>query len=286
MRFAFVERNRDWYTIAALCRNLEVSKAGYYAWRERGLSLRAQSDQVLSAQIRALHSTSSKTYGSPTIHRALHQDGYCVGRKRVARLMREAGLRSKRRPLVRKTTQSDHTYAIAPNLLNRNFTLGAPNLAWVGDITYFATREGWLYLAVVLDLFSRRVVGWSMKHRIDRTLVLDALQMGLEQRNPKPGLIMHTDRGSQYACTEYRQFIERHGIRPSMSRKGDCWDNAVAESFFATLKAELACPIWETRAQARSEIFHFIEIWYNRQRRHSTIGYLSPSVFEESQSVA
>jgi len=280
LRCGFIERHRDQYTITALCRNLAVSKAGYYAWRERKPSQRVREDSVLSADIRAIHENSSRAYGSPQIHRALLKAGTHVGRKRVARLMREAGLRSKRRSHARRTTHSNHHYAIAPNLLNRNFRVASPNRAWVCDITYFWTGEGWLYLAIVLDLFSRRIVGWSMGNRIERNLVIDALEMAVEHRRPSAGLIVHTDRGSQYACKEYRRFLEGHGMRPSMSRKGDCWDNAVAESFFATLKAELDQTKLTTRVHARSAIFHYIEIWYNRNRQHSTIGYVSPTAFE------
>jgi putative transposase len=195
--------------------------------------------------------------------------------------MKTEQIQGKRRRQPRKTTTSSPSYAVAPNLLNRQFSSTTPNLAWVADITYFATREGWLYLAIVLDLFSRRIVGWSMSQWIDADLVLAALQMAVDRRRPKPGLIVHTDRGSQYACNEYRTFIDAHGIVPSMSRKRDCWDNAVAESFFASLKADLKTErLWASRAEARTAIFEYIETWYNPERLHSTLGYVSPIEFE------
>jgi putative transposase len=201
--------------------------------------------------------------------------------------MRIEQIQGKKRQAFRITTKSAHSYPIAPNLLNRQFTAPAPNRAWVADITYLSTREGWLYLAVVLDLFSRRVVGWSMSNHNDAPFVLAALRMAVDWRNPDPGLIVHTDRGSQYACNEYRAFIEAHGIVPSMSRTRACWDNAVAESFFATLRLELQPDRrWSTRSEARMAIFEYIEGWYNRERRHSTIGYLSPAKFEERRRVA
>ena len=270
-----------------MCRNLEVSKAGYYAWRERTPSARAKSDAALSIRIGAIHRKSRGNYGSPKIHAELKATGLRIARKRVARLMKQEELAGKKPRAFRVTTQSSHAYPVAPNVLDRQFTVSAPNRVWVGDITYFSTREGWLYLAVVLDLFSRRVVGWSMSTCIDADLVLSALRMAVERRRPKPGLIVHTDRGSQYACNEYRNFSAAHGIVPSMSRKRDCWDNAVAESFFATLKLEIKPKrLWSSRAEARTAIFYYIEAWYNRERRHSTIGYLSPMEFEQRRHVA
>lgn len=271
----------------AMCRNLNVSKAGYYAWRGRKPSARAEADEALKLRIRAIHLENKERYGSPRIHAELQSLGISLGRKRVARLMRVQRLKAKKRRHFRVTTVSSHSYPIAENILARNFKPAHPNRVWVSDITHFATREGWLYLAVVLDLFSRRVVGWSMSTRIDAALVLGALQMAIQARKPQPGLLVHTDRGSQYACREYRAFIQTHGIIPSMSRKGDCWDNAVAESFFATLKVELTTKtLWATRDEARSAVFEYIEIWYNRRRRHSTNGYLSPLEFEKCRRVA
>jgi putative transposase len=273
--------------VVALCRNLEVSKAGYYAWRERKQSARSKKDAQLEARIRSIHESSNKRYGSPRVHAELQACGVRVGRKRVARLMRSAQLKVKYRRRFRVTTLSSHGYPVAANVLHRKFKTSRPNQAWVADITYLPTKEGWLYLAVVLDLFSRRVVGWSMSRFIDTELVLNALRMAVTGRRPPSGLIVHTDRGSQYACREYRAYIEAHGIIPSMSRKGDCWDNAVAESFFSTLKIELKPErVWVTRDAARIEIFQYLETWYNRARRHSTLGYLSPAKYEKCRRVA
>jgi transposase InsO family protein len=276
------------YTIVALCRNLEVSKAGYYAWRGRKPSTRDRVDDELSCQIRSIHVDSRRCYGSPNIHAALRKQGVRVGRKRVARLMHSHELRGKkarRRRVI--TTESAHNYPVAPNILNRQFEQSAPNRAWAADITYFSTKQGWLYLAIVLDLFSRRVVGWSMSRYIDAELVLGALQMGIQTRRPAPGLLVHTDRGSQFACRDYRNFVDAHGISASMSRKRDCWDNAVVESFFASMKCEIKPEqVWATRSDARAEIFEYIEVWYNRQRQHSSLGYLSPAEFEESRRVS
>jgi putative transposase len=286
LRFAFIEAHRWQFRIVAMCRVLEVSKAGYYAWRERKPSARAKADTLLSIQIRAIHRKSRGRYGSPMIQAELRDAGFLVARKRVARLMRIEQIQGKKRRAFRVTTKSAHSYPVAPNRLDRQFTAAAPNRAWVADVTYLLTREGWLYLAVVLDLFSRRVVGWSMSNHNDAPFVLSALKMAVDWRKPKAGLIVHTDRGSQYACNQYRAFTERHGVIASMSRKRDCWDNAVAESFFATLKLELQPDrLWKTRSEARTAIFEYIEGWYNRERRHSTIGYLSPATFE-SQHVA
>jgi putative transposase len=228
-----------------------------------------------------VHAESRGRYGSPRVHRELVAKGLTVSKHRVARLMRENGLRGKRRRKFRHTTDSDHALPVAPNTLARDFTADAPNEAWVTDITYIPTREGWLYLAAIIDLFSRRVVGWSMSDRITRQLTLDALTMALAARTPAVGLLHHSDRGSQYASADYRAALDAAHIECSMSRKGNCWDNAVAESFFATLKTELVHDAdWCTRAEARSAIFEYLEIFYNRRRRHSSIGYVSPEEFE------
>ena len=213
--------------------------------------------------------------------------GIEIGRNRIARLMRLEGLKAKKRRHFRITTVSSHSYPIAKNVLNRQFHPPAANKAWAADITYLSTKEGWLYLAIVIDLFSRRIVGWAMSSKIDADLAISALRMAIQIRSPKPGLVVHTDRGSQYACREYRRFIAEHGIVPSMSRKGDCWDNAVAESFFSTLKVEIKSEkLWATRSEARTEIFEYIEAWYNRERRHSSLNYLSPADFEKCRPVA
>jgi transposase InsO family protein len=270
-----------------MCRVLAVSKAGYYAWRDRAPSARARADRQLAAEIRAVHRRSRATYGSPRVHAELRAQGVRVSEKRVARVMRAEGVRAKRRRRFRVTTDSRHGEPVAPNVLDRRFAVAqvaAPDRVWAGDITYVATREGWLYLAVVLDLASRRVIGWSMRHTLERGLTLDALAMALAQRRPAAGVLHHSDRGSQYACGEYRGLLAQHRMRCSMSRKGDCWDNAVVESFFATLKAELVDGAeWPTREAARAALFEYVEVWYNRQRRHSSLGYLSPLQYEQQQ---
>src|SRR5260370_16310785 len=254
-----------------------VSCTGFYAWCRRGLSRRAQQDAALKVQIRAAHAGSGKRYGSPRIHADLKAENQHVGRKRVARLMREEGLEGQRKRRFRVTTDSRHSHPVAANELNRNFTASAPNKIWVTDITYIWTREGWLYLAAILDLFSRRVVGWSLDSHIDRSLALDALAMALKSRHPERGLLHHSDRGVQYASVEYQSQLRDHDILCSMSRKGDCWDNAVAESFFSTLKAELVHRTdYVSRSQARASVFEYIEAFYNGRRRHSALGYVSP----------
>lgn len=268
-----------------MCAVLQASKAGYYAWRNRKPSDRDKRDTEIAEKIVEIHRTSRKTYGSPRIHRALRKVGVSCGRKRVARLMRESEIEGRQRKRFRRTTDSNHEHPIAENVLNRRFDpreIGAPNVTWTGDITYIWTMEGWLYLAVVLDLFSRRVIGWSMRHTMEAELALDALQMALDQRCPEGGVLHHTDRGVQYACGDYRKLLTRNEMICSMSRKGDCWDNAVSESFFATLKNELIeTQPWETREQVRAAVFEYIEVWYNRERLHSSLDYNSPAAYEE-----
>lgn len=281
MKYAFIRAHRDVHEVTTLCRVLGVSKAGYYAWAKRGPSQRAVEDQALAAAIRAAHLDSGRTYGSPRVHRELRNQGRRHGVKRVARVMRQEGLRAKTTRRFRVTTQSDHAHRVAPNVLARRFDERRPNRVWVADITYLRTREGWLYLAVVLDLGTRAVVGWAMRHTMERGLTLDALDMAVRRRRPAPGVLHHADRGSQYACRDYRARLTAHGMTCSMSRKGDCWDNAVAESFFATLKRELADDAdWATRDEARTAVFRYIETWYNRRRRHSALGYVSPEQYE------
>jgi len=265
---------------------MAVSSSGFYAWCRRGLSLRAKEDAALTVEIRAAHAASGKRYGSPRIHADLKADDHHVGRKRVARLMRAEGIEGQRKRRFRVTTDSRHSHPIAANELQRNFTAPAPNKVWVTDITYIWTREGWMYLAAILDLFSRRVVGWSMDSCIDRTLVLDALSMALKTRRPEPGLLHHSDRGVQYASADYQSQLINSGIVCSMSRKGDCWDNAVAESFFSTLKAELVHQAdYVSRDQARASVFEYIEVFYNGQRRHSVLGYISPVEYEAATAL-
>jgi len=270
----------------ALCRNLEVSKAGYYAWRDRKPSDRIVEEDRLRSEIRKSHEQSKQIYGMPKIRADLHGEGMVVGHNRVARLMREEGIAGKKRHRSRRAALASPIYAVAPNLLNGNFGADQPNRKWVADITYLSTGEGFLYLATVLDLYSRRIVGWSMSRNINAALVIDALNAAVQSRRPSTDLIVHTDRGSQYACREYRSYIKQRHITPSMSEKAKCWQNAVAESFFATLKNETGSGSWKTRREARDEVFEFIEAWYNTRRRHSTIGYLSPKQYEESRLVA
>jgi len=268
-----------------MCHALEVSKAGYYVWREREPNKHDKRDEELAKDIERIHRKSRKTYGSPRIHRALRKEGILCGRKRVARIMREKEIKGRQRKRFRRTTDSNHKHPIAENILDRRFDpqeIGAPNVTWAGDITYIWTLEGWLYLAVILDLFSRYVVGWSMRHTLEAELGLDALRMALDRRCPQGGVLHHTDRGVQYACGDYQTLLTDHGMTCSMSRKGDCWDNAVSESFFATLKVELIeTKVWETREQVRAAVFEYVEVWYNRERLHSTLDYNSPAAYEQ-----
>lgn len=266
-----------------------VSKAGYYAWKKRPWSERRKRDADLRFHVIAFHRESYRRYGSRPIVHDLREIGEHVSRKRVVKIMRSAGIAGKRRKAFRITTTSTHTRQVSPNLLDRHFApfeIEASNRVWAGDITYLQTRDGWLYLAVVLDLFSRRVIGWSMSHRLEARLVLDALQMAVDRRSLDGAVIFHSDRGSQYASDAVQRFHDRHQLLGSMSRKGDCWDNAVVESFFSTLKRELDDPIFDSRESARAIIFEYIEIWYNRRRRHSTLGYVSPEQFERKHQAA
>lgn len=266
-----------------MCRALRVSTSGYYVWRRRLAS--SEADAELLVEIKAIFTESKGRYGSPRVHRKLRQRGTRCGQKRVARLMREHGLRARQRRRYTSTTDSQHTLPVAENVLDRQFEVEVADARWAADITYIWTRQGWLYLAVVIDLFSRRVVGWSMREAMERSLVIAALEMALRARNPSPGLLLHSDRGSQYASGDYQALLRRAGCACSMSRRGNCWDNAPVESFFSTLKMELVHERrYETRQQARSEIFEFIEVWYNRQRLHSSLGYLSPVDYEEMQA--
>ena len=267
--------------MAVMCRALKVSKSGFYAWRRRLPSDREREDVRLKVQIREIHAQNYSCYGSPRILRELRARGVRVGRNRVIRLMRATGIAGCRPRRFRKTTESSHTMPVAENLLERRFQVSAPNRVWATDITFVGTWEGWLYLAVVLDLFSRRVVGWSMAESLRKELVLNALVMALGQRVPESGLMHHSDRGSQYASFDYQKVLETHGIKCSMSRKGDCYDNAVVESFFATLKKELIKrQTWCTRQQARSAIHEYVGGFYNSRRRHSSLGGVSPADFE------
>ena len=282
MIFRFIRQHQNSFPVGLMCKVLGVSRSGFYAWQKRPESKRKRQDHSLKARIRRVHKESRSTYGSPRIHRELCDQGESCGRHRVARLMREDGLKAKVKKRYKATTDSKHNLPVAPNLLQRNFDPVAPDQVWASDITYIWTAEGWLYLAVVLDLFSRSVVGWSMSRRIDRHLVMNALTMAIKRRSPACGLIHHSDRGVQYASDDFQALLAKHGIRCSMSRKGDCWDNAAVESFFGTLKQEevFHCHYF-SRQQARQSLFDYIEFFYNRRRRHSTLGYVSPARFEE-----
>ena len=269
------------FPIAFLCRQLGVSTSGYYTWEKRPVSKRKQEDAVLLEKIRESHRRGRGTYGSPRIHDDLKEQGETVGRHRVARLMRENGITARPLKRFRRTTDSNHNLPVAPNLLERNFTTERPDEVWVGDITYLWTASGWSYLAVIVDLFSRRVVGWAIDNNMRSELVLKALEMAKGQRDVRPGLIFHSDRGSQYASQDYRDALSVSGIIASMSRKGDCLDNAVAESFFATIKRELVSKCyWLSLKAARTAIHDYIEVFYNRRRKHSTNGHLSPVDYE------
>jgi putative transposase len=286
-RFIMAEQAR--YPITVLCRALGVSRAGYYAWKQRRVSARAQADAALTAEIRRVHLRSRQTYGAPRIHADLAARGIAVSRKRVARLMRMANLVGcgRRRRVVR-TTVADPTATPAPNVICRDFYPDAPNRLWVGDITYVPTAEGWLYVATLLDAYSRRVVGWAMADHLRTDLALDALVLALRRRHIAPGeLVHHTDRGCQYTAHRYQAILADVQITCSMSRTGNCFDNAMAESFFATFKAELVDRYhWPTRHAARLAIFEWLEVYYNRQRRHSALGYLSPVAFEAQAAAA
>jgi len=267
-----------------MCQTLEVGRKGFYAWLNRPESPRRQENRRLLVEIKAVHQKSRKTYGSPRVHAELRANGYVCGRHRVARLMRHHGIVSKHKRKFRATTNSVHSYPIAGNKLQRRFDVSKPGQCWVSDITYIPTREGWLYLAVTLDLFHRKVIGWAMDRWIGRQLAIDALNMAIRNGCLESGLIHHSDRGVQYASNEFQALLKTHAIQCSMSRKGDCWDNAVAESFFHTLKVELIQGnFYDTRQQAKADIFDYIEIFYNRQRRHSYLGYLSPVDFEKKE---
>jgi putative transposase len=281
VRFQFVAAEKATYPVKTLCQMLEVSRSGFYAWQQRKPSQRATANREIQSQIGKIHDEMKQRYGSPRMHRELVGRGYQVGRHRVARLMRAANVRARRRRSFVRTTMSRHGFAVAANLVNRKFTVRQPNRLWTTDITYVPTREGWLYLAVVLDLYSRFIVGWATSSRIDGELTLAALANAVKRRRPQPGLIHHSDRGSQYAATSYRRALARHGMRCSMSRKGDCWDNAPAESFFGSLKVELLNEgAFASRDAAKASLFEYIEMFYNRQRRHSALDYESPAAYE------
>lgn len=288
MRFVFIAAEKALYPVRLLCEVLGVKASGYYAWAARPASPKKIADAQLLVEIKAAMQRGRGAYGSPRVHRDLRAHGVRVGKKRIERLMRENGLEARQKRYFVHTTDSRHPHPIAPNLLKRDFDPKAANIAWAGDVTYIATGEGWLYLAVLLDLFSRRVVGWATSAVNDRQLALDALGRALRSRRPPPGLVHHTDRGSPYASDEYRQALADSGIVASMSRTGDCYDNAVAESFFATLKTEhVDHEDFATRAIGTASIGDYVERFYNTARRHSHLAYVSPIEFElRSQTAA
>ena len=285
MRYAFIAEYGHPFGVKRLCQILGVGRSGYYAWKQRSPSPRQQANQALAGQVRAAYQASRQTYGSPRIQVALRRQGVASGRHRIARLMRQEGLyarpRHKTRPM---TTRRQPGVVPAPNRLNQDFAAGAPNQKWVCDFTYIETQEGWLYLAVVLDLFSRQVIGWSMSETMDAALVESALHMALLGRQPPAGLLHHSDQGSQYTSASYLDCLNGVLAQLSMSRVGNCYDNAVMESFFATLKTECVRGPFSTRSLARTTIFEYLEVWYNRQRFHSTLGYHSPVDFEQQFS--
>jgi putative transposase len=280
--FSFIEAHRDQWPVCLLCDALDVSTAGYYAWRERPISDQHQRQSALVVDIRAIHAEVKARYGSPRIHAELAARGRDCCVNTVAKLMRANDIRAKTARKFRCTTDSNHDLPVAENVLDRQFDPEAPNEAWVTDSTYIPTREGWLYLAVVEDLYSRRVVGWSMADHMESRLVVDALEMAVQRRLPGEGLLAHSDRGSQYASEHYQGLLGKHGIACSMSRRADCWDNAPMESFFASLKKELVHGAdFATRAEARAAIFEYIEAFYNLKRRHSSLGYVAPAEYEQ-----
>nr|WP_232318536.1 IS3 family transposase [Sphingomonas sp. TDK1] len=285
MKFTLIDRARKDFPVHRLCQVLGVSQSGYFAWKDRPASRRQRDDMVMLAHVRSGFALSNGTYGSPRMTRELQDDGFAIGRRRTARLMRENGLRARQKRRFKRTTDSEHAWPIAPNIIDQDFTATAPNQKWGVDISYVWTREGWLYLAVVIDLFSRRVVGWAVGDRLHRDLALAALRKALVLRRPPQGLIHHSDRGSQYCSVEYQAELRRHGIRISMSGKGNCYDNAMVETFFKTIKSELVWrTVFYTRDQAKQAIARYIDGFYNPIRRHSALDYISPAQFERTAS--
>jgi transposase InsO family protein len=286
MKYVFMAAHEGEFAVKRMCKVLDLKRSGYYAWRKRKPSTRAQANQALLDMIKTEHEKSRKTYGSPRLHVVLRRQGVVCGRNRVARLMRMHGIVArKKRRYVPQTTQRQVGVIPAPNRLNQDFSAAMPNQKWVSDFTYIETAEGWLYLAVVLDLFSRRVIGWAMRAKMDAELVETALRMALLGRRPPAGLLHHSDQGSQYTSLTYLDCLNTALAELSMSGAGNCYDNAVMESFFSTLKTECVTGIFFTHAQARTVIFEYLEVWYNRQRLHSTLGYHSPVDFEQRFSL-
>lgn len=282
MRYAFIDARKAQYPVSRMCSVLSVSQSGYHAWKRRALSLRRRHDLVLSARVQLAFRLSHESYGSPRMVHELRQQGFAVGRRRIARLMRESGLQARQKRRFARTTDSAHAFAVAPNLIAQSFDTDAPNRKWGSDITYVWTRQGWLYLAVVIDLYARRVIGWETSDRLHAGLALSALDKAIAMRGVGDGLIHHSDRGSQYCAHAYQARLRDNGIAISMSGKGNAYDNAMVESFFKTLKTELVWPTpFNTRQQATSAIARYIDGFYNPSRRHSAIGYISPVQFEK-----
>ena len=270
-----------------MCQVLEVSRSGYYKWLNKEPSPREKLNKELKKKISEIYYQHNRRYGSPRIYRVLRKQGYLVNIKRVVRLMKEMKLKAIQPKKFKVTTDSDHNLKVKENLLERNFDISVPDKAWVSDITYIQTREGWLYLAIIIDLYSRKVVGWSISTKIDAELIISAVQMALNRRFLTEGLIFHSDRGSQFASHRVQNLLLDHGIKASMSRKGDCWDNAVAESFFGTLKTELVCQTtYQTKKEARLDMFEYIESYYNKKRIHSYLNYMTPENYEKRSKVA
>jgi putative transposase len=279
--YRFILAEKAHFNVRAMCRVLRIAPSAYYDWEGEQQCDHEVRDEQLLLEVRRIFAQFRRRFGAPRVHRELLREGVGVSRKRVARLMREAGLRAKTVRKYKPTTDSNHSLPVAPNLLKRDFHTERPDVAWVSDITYLWTRQGWLYLAVIIDLYSRKVVSWRLSDRMTASLVCDAFDDAARQRRPKRGLIFHSDRGSQYASHAFRRRLKRHHVRQSMSRRGNCWDNAVAESFFATLKKELVRDrAFDTRDQARSEVFEYLEVFYNRLRTHSLLNYETPDAFE------
>jgi transposase InsO family protein len=282
MKYQFIEQHKQEFPVVVMCNVLGVSESGFYAWRKRPACQRKREDAQLTQEIRQVYATHRGRYGSPRIHRELQDQGRSTSRKRVARLMREAALSASRKRRRVLTTKRDATHPVAPNVLHREFATTEPNTKWVTDITYIPTTQGWLYLAVILDLYSRAVVGWSMSTCCDEELAAKALQMAIGRRRPQAGLVHHSDRGCQYTSHAYRHRLEQAGMIVSMSRKGNCWDNAAMESFFGSLKEEcVGNTIFASHEEARAALFSYLEVYYNRIRRHSTLGYVSPLLYEQ-----
>jgi transposase InsO family protein len=281
VKYAAIAAHTGAYTVAFMCRVLGIAPSGYYAWRACPTSTRAQQDEALQPHVRAAFEASRRRYGSPRVHAELRAQGHHVGRNRVARLMRASGLRARVRRRYRNTTLSKHREPLAPNVVARTFEVSAPNQVWVSDLTYLPTPTGFVYLAVILDLFARRVVGWAVSDNLDATVAVTALQRALALRSAPNGLVHHSDRGVHYACADYRAVLEKHGVRRSMSRKGNCWDNAVAESFFSSLKFELEDHAqWHDVRDVEADLAVYIDGFYNAERRHSHNRYQSPIDFE------